>query len=122
MFFCFGFALFCFCNKEQVVGTKDFQKTRYLKLSNLALFYEKMQSSGLTETIPLTWISAIWCQYPVFSQSEFSQGLLLGVDAVRRLPDGWYTFFFPEFPQSSLAYPWRWLRLQIAVTSFVLSI
>ena len=33
-----------------------------------------MQKSGLTEIIPLTWTSALWGQYPVFSHPEFPRG------------------------------------------------
>ena len=47
----------------------------------LALFYEKMQKSGLTEIIPLIRISAIWGQYPGFAQPEFPQGSPFGVAA-----------------------------------------
>ena len=51
-------------------------------------FYGKMQTSGLTGTIPLKHTSAIWGHYPVFSQPEFSQGSLLAAAAICWLLDG----------------------------------
>ena len=48
-------------------GLSKLVHEKYLKLRNLALFYEwKMQESGLTEIIPFMCISAPWGQHPAF--------------------------------------------------------
>ena len=69
---------------QQRTGSRNkrLQKTRYLKLQNLLLFFGKMQSSGLMDIIPLACTSAVWGQNPLFSHPQFPQGLLLGEAAV----------------------------------------
>ena len=69
-------------------GDCKLKKTRYPKLRNSVLFYGEVQESGLTEIIPLIYISALWGQYPVFPHPEFPGGSPWGVAAVWKLQDG----------------------------------
>ena len=69
-------------------GDCKLKKTRYPKLRNSVLFYGEVQESGLTEIIPLIYISALWGQYPVFPHPEFPGGSPWGVAAVWKPQDG----------------------------------
>ena len=68
------------CNEDQVVGSsKDcysLKKVICLKLRNLVLFCEWGDvKSGLMESIPLIYISAIWSQYPGSAHPESFPGV-----------------------------------------------
>ena len=59
-----------------------------------------MQESGLTETTPLMWTSALWGQYPVTSHPESSQGMHAGLRGA--VSDGLMTGIL--FPASALTF------------------